>query len=75
MPNNPVSKLSAATLQRIKIPAELLKQFEQEAEFVKVAPGSTAGLIRVSPEMIEKMGAARLTKMLEQAGFELVIMG
>jgi hypothetical protein len=75
MPNNPVSKLSAATLQRIKIPAELLKQFEQEAEFVKVAPRSTAGLIRVSPEMIEKMGAARLTKMLEQAGFELVIMG
>jgi len=75
MPNNPVSKVSAATLQRIKIPAELLKQFDQEAEFVKVPPGSTAGLIRVSPEMIEKMGAAKLTKMLDQAGCELVIMG
>jgi hypothetical protein len=75
MPNNPVSKVSTAVLQRIRIPAELLKQFDQEAEFVKVAPGSTAGLIRVSPEMIEKMGAARLTKIMEQAGCELVIMG
>jgi hypothetical protein len=75
MPNTPVSKVSAAALQRIRIPAELLKHFDQEAEFVKVAPGSTAGLIRVSPEMIEKIGAMRLTKIMEQAGCELVIMG
>jgi hypothetical protein len=75
MPNNPVPKLPGVTLQSTKIPVELLKQFQQEAEFIRIPPGSIAGLIRVSPEMIQKMGAAQLTKILEQSGCELVIMG
>lgn len=75
MPNAPAQKLTGVNLQSIKIPGELLRQFQQEAEFIRVPPGSTAGLIRVSPEMIQKMGAAQLTKMLEQAGCQLVIMG
>jgi hypothetical protein len=75
MANNPVSKSCAAAIQTTKIPAELLKQFQGEAEFIRIPPGSIAGLIRVSPEMIQKMGAAQLTKILEQANCELVIMG
>jgi hypothetical protein len=75
MPNNPAQKLPGVTLLSTKIPGELLKQFQQEAEFVRIPPGSIAGLIRVSPEMIQKMGAAQLTKILEQSGCELVIMG
>lgn len=75
MPNNPVAKVAGATLQSTKIPLDLLKQFQADAEFIRVPPGSIAGLIRVSPEMIQKMGAAQLTKVLEQSGCELVIMG
>ncbi len=71
---NPVVK-PEAHLNRTKIPIALLKQFEVDAEFIRVPPGSTAGLIRVSPEMIQKIGAAQLTKILEQANCDLVIMG
>ncbi len=46
-----------------------------DAEFIRIPPGSTAGLIRVSAEMIQKIGAAQLTKILEQSNCELVIMG
>jgi hypothetical protein len=69
------SKLTGAALHTTKIPLELLKQFQQEAEFIRIPPGSIAGLIRVSPEMIQRMGAEQLTKVLEQSGCELVIMG
>jgi hypothetical protein len=75
MPNSPVKKLAVDPFQHTKIPIDLLKQFQQDAEFLRVPPGSTAGLIRVSPEMIQKMGAAQLTKILQESGCELVIMG
>jgi hypothetical protein len=71
---NPVIKPEIA-LNRTKIPIALLKQFEVDAEFIRIPPGSTAGLIRVSAEMIQKIGAAQLTKILEQSNCELVIMG
>jgi len=64
-----------AVLNRTKIPINLLKQFDADAELIRVPPGSTAGLIRVSPEIVQKIGAAQLAKMLEQANCELVIMG
>jgi len=70
MVNEPVTKIAGVTLQSTKIPVELLKQFQTEAEFIRIPPGSIAGLIRVSPDMIAKMGAAELTKVLEQAGCE-----
>lgn len=71
---NPVTK-PEINLNRTKIPLALLKQFEVDAEFIRVPPNSTAGLIRVSADIVQKMGAAQLTKMLEQANCELVIMG
>lgn len=71
----PIVTKPEVMLNRTKIPINLLKQFEVDAEFIRVPPGSTAGLIRVSADIIQKIGAAQLTKMLEQANCELVIMG
>jgi len=59
---------------RVKIPADLFKQFETDPEFVWRNPGHIAGLIRISPEMVQKLGAERLNKALQQSGCELVVM-
>jgi len=61
-------------LRAVKIPTELFKQFEKEAEFVWVNPGHVAGFIRISPEMVQKLGAERLNSVTQQAGCDLVMM-